>query len=275
MPRHRADAAGARPAARHRVRFLRAVRSSREDADRAPTRWSRRALKRVVVGCLDPYPPVRGRGVARLRKAGIDVALGVLEDECKRLNEGFITRVTRRRPFVLLKLAMSLDGRIATGDGDSRWISSAESREMVHRWRAEYDAVMVGAGTVIADNPRLTCRIEGGRDPVRDNRRRGAAMPRRCGCFSPAVSAMTILVTAADKLRRARRRYASAQGRDSWDGGGRERGLSGRVDAGAGAPGIFEGDDRGRGASRRRRAGGARGRPGRFLSGAEDSRRRT
>lgn len=165
----------------------------------------------VVVGCLDPYPAVRGRGVARLRKAGIDVALGVLEDECKRLNEGFITRVTRRRPFVLLKLALSLDGRIATGDGDSRWISSAESREMVHRWRGEYDAVMVGAGTVIADNPRLTCRIEDGRDPVRVVVDAALRCPADAAVFRQRSQAMTILVTTADNLRRARRRYASGK----------------------------------------------------------------
>ena len=76
-------------------------------------------------------------------------------------------RVTRGRPLVTLKLAMSLDGRIAAALGDSQWITSAAARALVHRWRSEADAVMVGAGTVIADNPRLTCRIAGGRDPVR------------------------------------------------------------------------------------------------------------
>lgn len=166
-------------------------------------------LKRVVVGCLDPYPPVRGRGVARLRKADIEVALGVLENECQRVNEGFITRVTRRRPFVMLKLAMTLDGRIATRDGDSRWISSEESREIVHRWRAEYDAVVVGAGSVIADNPRLTCRIEGGRDPMRiivDGRLRS---PADAVVFSQRSSAITMLVTAPERLAKARRSYGS------------------------------------------------------------------
>ena len=168
-------------------------------------------LRRVVVGCLDPYPPVRGRGVARLRKAGVEVTLGVLEDECRRVNEGFITRVTRRRPFVLLKLALTLDGRIATRDGDSRWISSPQSREMVHRWRAEYDAVMVGAGSVIADNPRLTCRIEGGRDPMRiivDARLRSPVDAR---VFKQRSAAATMIVTAPNKLARARQRYASRQ----------------------------------------------------------------
>ena len=103
-------------------------------------------VRRVVIGCLDPYPPVRGRGVRIMRTAGIAVTTGVLEDECRRVNEGFITRVTRRRPFAILKLAASLDGRIAAPGGDSRWISSEPSRALVHRWRREADAVMVGAG---------------------------------------------------------------------------------------------------------------------------------
>jgi diaminohydroxyphosphoribosylaminopyrimidine deaminase/5-amino-6-(5-phosphoribosylamino)uracil reductase len=166
-------------------------------------------VRRVVVGCLDPYPAVRGRGLAKLKKAGIDVLVGVLEDQCRRVNEGFITRVTRRRPFVLLKLALTLDGRIATSERDSRWISSDESRAVVHRWRARYDAVMVGAGSVIADNPRLTCRIKGGRDPMRiivDARLRTAA---NAIVFREKSTARTLLATAPDKLAKAARNYAS------------------------------------------------------------------
>jgi len=165
-------------------------------------------LRRAVVGCIDPYPPVRGRGIAILRAAGIEVVAGVLEDECRRLNEGFIMRVARGRPFVTLKLALSLDGRVAAGSGDSRWISSAESRDLVHRWRNEADAVMIGAGTVIADNPRLTCRIEGGRDPIRvivDGRLR---CPPAARVFVQRSDAPVLLVTSAANLARARRRYA-------------------------------------------------------------------
>jgi diaminohydroxyphosphoribosylaminopyrimidine deaminase / 5-amino-6-(5-phosphoribosylamino)uracil reductase len=165
-------------------------------------------LRRAIIGCVDPYPPVRGRGMAILRAAGIEVVAGVLEHECRRLNEGFITRVTRGRPFVTLKLALSLDGRVAAGSGDSRWISSAESRKTVHQWRNEADAVMVGAGTVIADNPRLTCRIEGGRDPVRviiDGRLR---CPPTARVFVESSDAPALLVTSTGNLARARRRYA-------------------------------------------------------------------
>lgn len=164
-------------------------------------------LARVVVGCLDPYPPVRGRGVEILKRAGIAVAIGALESECRRLNEGFISRVTRGRPFAMLKLAMSLDGRIAAAGGDSRWISSEESRRLVHQWRREADVVMVGAGTVIADNPRLTCRIENGRDPVRvviDGRLRS---PAAAMIFRQSSIAPTIVVTASSLAARVARRY--------------------------------------------------------------------
>lgn len=164
-------------------------------------------VARVVVGCLDPYPPVRGRGVDILRRAAIEVAVGVLESECRRLNEGFIARVTRGRPFTILKLAMSLDGRIAAASKDSRWISSEESRRLVHQWRREADVVMVGAGTVIADNPRLTCRIENGRDPVRviiDGRLRS---PANAMIFRQSSLAPTIIATAEPLAGRVQRRY--------------------------------------------------------------------
>ena len=165
-------------------------------------------VARVVAGCRDPYPAVRGRGLAMLRRAGIAVTVGVLEQECRRLNEGFITRVTLGRPLVILKLAMSLDGRIAAASGDSRWISSAQSRELVHRWRREADAVMVGAGTVIADNPRLTCRIEGGRDPVRVIIDGHLRCPPDATVFRQRSNAPAILVTTARNAARAQRRYA-------------------------------------------------------------------
>ncbi|MBF6559719.1 MAG: bifunctional diaminohydroxyphosphoribosylaminopyrimidine deaminase/5-amino-6-(5-phosphoribosylamino)uracil reductase RibD [Candidatus Binataceae bacterium] len=168
-------------------------------------------VARVVVGCLDPYPPVRGRGLTILRRAGIAVIVGVREAQCRRLNEGFITRVTRGRPFVTLKLAATLDGRIAADGGDSRWISSPASRELVHRWRREADAVMVGAATVVADNPRLTCRVADGRDPARviiDGRLKS---PPTARVFHNRSAAPAILVTTRANLARARRRYADAR----------------------------------------------------------------
>lgn len=163
---------------------------------------------RVVMGCLDPYPPVRGRSAAMLERAGIATSVGVCEEACRRLNEGFICRVTRGRPFVILKLAVSLDGRIAAASGDSRWISSQASRAIVHRWRREADAVMVGAATVVVDDPRLTCRIADGRDPVRiivDGRLRCSPDAK---VFRQRSGAPTILVTTPANLARAQRRYA-------------------------------------------------------------------
>lgn len=127
----------------------------------------RAGVKRVVVGLADPNPLVSGRGIRKLRQAGIQVEVGLLREECRRLNEAFCKYITRRLPFVILKLAASLDGKIATSTGDSRWITDEAARRHVHSLRNQVDAVLVGAGTVIADDPQLTCRIPGGRNPLR------------------------------------------------------------------------------------------------------------
>jgi diaminohydroxyphosphoribosylaminopyrimidine deaminase / 5-amino-6-(5-phosphoribosylamino)uracil reductase len=117
-------------------------------------------IARVVCAIADPNPEVDGRGIARLRVAGIEVELagGRHEARARRQNAGFRTSVVLGRPFVLLKLAATLDGRTATGAGESRWISSPESRALVHDWRAEVDAVAVGSGTALADDPELLPR---------------------------------------------------------------------------------------------------------------------
>ena len=168
-------------------------------------------IKRVVIGCGDPFPKVRGKGIAILKKAGIAVTLGVMEDECRRTNEGFFTRVEKGRPMLTLKLAMTLDGRIATSSGDSQWISGEESRALVHRWRRYSDAVMVGAGTVIADNPRLTCRDEGGRDPYRVILDAKLRSDPRARVFTQRSNASTILVTTPVNYKKAHERYGSSR----------------------------------------------------------------
>jgi diaminohydroxyphosphoribosylaminopyrimidine deaminase / 5-amino-6-(5-phosphoribosylamino)uracil reductase len=127
----------------------------------------RAGIKEVVCGTRDPNPLVAGKGFRQLRRAGIQVRVGILEDECRALIEAFSKFITRRLPFVTLKLAATLDGRIAASGGDARWISGAESRATVHRLRSEVDAVIVGIGTVTADDPQLTCRMAGGRNPRR------------------------------------------------------------------------------------------------------------
>lgn len=115
-------------------------------------------IPRVVVGMQDPNPKVSGSGLDRLRAAGVEVTTGVLEAECRRLNEAFTHHLQRGRPLLTLKVAQTLDGRVATSTGDSRWVSGKASRTLVHRWRAELDAVLVGSGTARADDPALTVR---------------------------------------------------------------------------------------------------------------------
>ncbi|WP_088189303.1 bifunctional diaminohydroxyphosphoribosylaminopyrimidine deaminase/5-amino-6-(5-phosphoribosylamino)uracil reductase RibD [Desulfosporosinus sp. FKA] len=124
-------------------------------------------VKRVVVAMQDPNPLVAGRGIQRLRKAGIQVDVGVLHHEAASLNEAFCKAITTTMPFVLYKTALTLDGKIATGTGDSRWVSSELSRQYVHQLRNQYDVILVGSETIIHDNPALTCRLSGGRDPIR------------------------------------------------------------------------------------------------------------
>ncbi len=127
----------------------------------------RMGIPRVVVGCLDPHEKVAGKGIARMRAAGVDVVTGVMEAESMELNEAFIKSHTLQQPFVTLKIAQTLDGRTAVASGESRWITSEESRREVHRLRAVTDAVLTTSRTAIADNAALTVRLCEGRNPMR------------------------------------------------------------------------------------------------------------
>lgn len=144
-------------------------------------------VARVVVALTDPDPRVSGRGLAMLRSAGVEVTEGVLHDQARHLQAGFLSRITRQRPFVTLKLATSFDGRIATASGDSQWITGPQARRQVHALRLGHDAVMVAGGTARADAPALNVRGIGARhQPVRVIVTRGDIpdLPRGAG-FGP------------------------------------------------------------------------------------------
>src|SRR3972149_5071937 len=124
-------------------------------------------VKKVVVGSIDPNPKVKGKGIRALEKSGIEVIKDVLRDECLSLNETYVKYIIKKTPFVILKLATTLDGKIATSTGDSKWITSVESRRYAHRLRSLVDCVMVGSGTILKDDPHLTVRLIKGKNPAR------------------------------------------------------------------------------------------------------------
>lgn len=152
-------------------------------------------IKRVVVGSHDPNPLVNGRGIQILREKGLEVTEHVLENECDRLNEVFMHYIQTGRPYVALKYAMTLDGKITTCTGASKWITGETARRHVAGLRHRYSAIMVGVGTILEDDPLLTCRIEGGKNPVRiicDTRLR---TPLNSKVVSTAEEVPTILAT--------------------------------------------------------------------------------
>lgn len=152
-------------------------------------------IRRVVAACEDPNPAVSGKGIAALRAAGIDVEVGLLGAEATRVNEAFFTFIRTGRPFVILKVAASLDGKISTRTGDSRWITGESARQHVHHLRNEVDAVMVGIGTILRDDPLLTTRLGTAdqRDPTRVIVDNLARLPLRAKVINRASTAPTFL----------------------------------------------------------------------------------
>jgi len=156
-------------------------------------------IARVVVAMADPNPLVAGKGIRTLQEAGIDVTMGVLEEEARELNEVFIKYITTGLPFVVAKAAVSLDGKIATRTGRSKWITGEAARAYGHRLRDWYDAIMVGIGTVLADDPSLTTRLPGGggRDPVRVIVDSKARTPLKARVLTQSSGAPTLIATTA------------------------------------------------------------------------------
>ncbi len=169
-------------------------------------------IAKVVIGLVDPNPLVAGRGIGFLREKGVLVTERVLEKECADQNEAFIKYITQKKPFVLLKAAMTLDGKIATRTGKSRWISSPASRDLAHRLRRKYQAVMVGAGTVIADDPELTCRLAEGRvsHPIRIILDGRLSIPPEAKVVAGTLPEKTIVATTAEADPDKRRRLEDA-----------------------------------------------------------------
>jgi diaminohydroxyphosphoribosylaminopyrimidine deaminase / 5-amino-6-(5-phosphoribosylamino)uracil reductase len=163
-------------------------------------------VNRVVAAMGDPNPQVNGGGLRALEQAGIKTLCGVLEEEAHALNRAFIKQVTTGQPFVIYKCAMTLDGKIATVTGGSRWISCEESRKFVHRMRAQCDAVMVGVDTLLADNPQLTVRHVKGRNPLRVIVDTHLRTPLSIGILSGRMAKKTIIAT-TEANPRVHRRY--------------------------------------------------------------------
>ena len=171
-------------------------------------------IKHVVIGTKDPNPPVNGNGIRTLKRAGIKVQTGVMKDACRDINLPYETFVTKNRPFVILKAALSLDGKIATAKGESKWITDKECRNYVHQIRSGVDAILVGGGTIRADNPSLTVRISGKKHDVKpvvvlDEK---LDLPKMAGIFTRRPHELILATT--NKAPKSRIKWATGQGYD-------------------------------------------------------------
>ncbi len=157
-------------------------------------------IKQVYVGSDDPNEKVSGKGYEYLRSHGISVTTHVLKDECDDINRPFFHYITTKTPYVVMKYAMTMDGKIAAHTGESKWITNEASRQMVQESRNEYVGIMVGIGTVLTDNPQLTCRIPGGRNPIRIICDTKLRIPMDSNIVKTAKEIPTIIATANEHL---------------------------------------------------------------------------
>lgn len=158
-----------------------------------------KGIPRVVVGTIDPFPSAQGRGIRQLRDHEVTVEVGISEHACRRFNEAFFHHVETGRPLVTLKVAQTLDGRIATRTGDSQWITGEAARTRVHRWRSELDGVLVGHGTAQSDDPRLTVRHVDGPQPLRLVLDRKGTLPPDRTLFADEHVGQTVAVVGEDR----------------------------------------------------------------------------
>lgn len=164
-----------------------------------------RGIKKVVIGSRDPNPLVAGQGAAQLRQAGINVVEDFLKAECDKLNPIFFHYIQTKRPYVLMKYAMTADGKIATHSGQSKWITGEQARANVQATRHQYSAIMVGIETVLADDPLLNCRIPNAKQPIRIVCDSQLRTPLECQLVQTAKEYHTIIATACDDLQKIER----------------------------------------------------------------------
>ena len=162
-------------------------------------------IARVFVGSMDSNPLVAGKGVQILRDHGIYVETGILDAECRKLNEVFYHYIATKTPFVVMKYAMTLDGKIACATGDSKWVTGEIARTQVHRMRGRYRGIMVGIGTVLADDPMMICRVEGGVDPVRISCVSNLLIPTESQIVKSASDIETIVACSQEALESERK----------------------------------------------------------------------
>jgi len=184
-------------------------------------------IKRAVIAVYDPNPLVAGKGIQALQDAGLEVRIGVLEKEAERLNEAFFKYIRTSKPFVTLKAATSLDGKIATCTGDSRWITGEKARLYVQQLRAESDAIMVGIGTVLADDPLLTVRLPSeNKKPLRVILDSSLRLPEDSKLVQTAREVPVVVAAVRGKYQEQKRVLLEQQGVEVWD----FRGIDGRVE---------------------------------------------
>ncbi len=158
-----------------------------------------KGIKKVVISMKDPNPLVSGAGIKKLQDAGIEVISGILENEAKELNKFFIKNITQKKPYILIKTAVTLDSRIALENGQSKWITDDFSRYQVMKLRSDYQAIMTGSGTVLADNPSLTARIKNGRNPIRIVLDRDGKIPLEFNVFKDNVEKIFVVTNSNNK----------------------------------------------------------------------------